>query len=58
MPIQVLDDAKDAIQTVHVGPAQIVTGSVDGRVRTYDIRMGELRTDFIGREWSFTLLFK
>ena len=48
-PIQVLDEARDAVQTLHVGPTFIVSGSIDGHVRTYDVRMGELRSDFIGR---------
>ncbi|KAF9526595.1 nuclear mRNA splicing protein [Crepidotus variabilis] len=46
--IQVLEEARDAIQTLHIGPTFIITGSVDGHVRTYDLRMGELRSDFIG----------
>lgn len=48
--IQVLDEARDAVQTLHVGSTYLLTGSVDGHVRTYDLRMGELRSDFIGRE--------
>ena len=48
-PIQILDEARDAVQTLHVGPTFIVSGSIDGHVRTYDLRMGELRSDFIGR---------
>lgn len=50
--IQVLDEARDAVQTLHVGSATIITGSVDGYVRTYDLRKGELRADYIGRELS------
>jgi len=46
--IQVLDEARDAVQTLHVGSTYLMTGSVDGHVRTYDLRMGELRSDFIG----------
>ncbi|GLB37547.1 putative WD domain, G-beta repeat [Lyophyllum shimeji] len=46
--IQILDEARDAVQTIHVGPTTIITGSVDGHVRTYDLRKGELRSDFIG----------
>ena len=46
--IQTLEEARDSIQTLHVGPTFIVSGSVDGHVRTYDLRMGELRSDFIG----------
>ena len=48
-PIQTLEDARDAVQAIYIGKTYIVTGSVDGHVRTYDLRMGELRTDFFGR---------
>ena len=29
-----------------------MSGSVDGHVRTYDLRKGELRTDYIGRTYT------
>ena len=48
-PIQALEEARDAVQTLHVGSSRIMTGSVDGHVRTYDLRKGELRADYIGR---------
>jgi mitogen-activated protein kinase organizer 1 len=48
-PIQSLDEAGDAIQTIHVGPTVVITGSVDGHIRTYDLRKGELRSDYIGQ---------
>jgi mitogen-activated protein kinase organizer 1 len=48
-PIQILDEHKDAVQTIHVGNTYILTGSVDGHVRTYDLRMGQLREDYLGR---------
>lgn len=48
--IQVLEESRDAVQTLHVGNGIIMAGSVDGHVRTYDLRMGELRSDYIGRE--------
>jgi mitogen-activated protein kinase organizer 1 len=48
--IQILDEARDAVQTIHVGHSEIITGSVDGHVRTYDLRKGELRSDFMGRK--------
>ncbi len=51
--IQVLDEARDAVQTLHISHGTIMTGSVDGYVRTYDLRMGQLRSDFIGREYFF-----
>lgn len=44
-----LKEARDAIQCLHVGATEIVSGSVDGHVRTYDLRMGELRSDYLGR---------
>ena len=49
-PIQVLQDAKDSITSVVINKHQpeIVASSVDGHVRTYDLRMGELRSDFFG----------
>lgn len=49
-PIQVLAEAKDSISAVLVAGQgyEIVTGSVDGRVRYYDIRMGQLSVDVLG----------
>ncbi|KAB5595997.1 Mitogen-activated protein kinase organizer 1 [Ceratobasidium theobromae] len=51
-PIQVLDEARDSITCLHIGSTEIISGSVDGHVRTYDLRMGELKSDFIGRHLS------
>ncbi|KAF8638037.1 hypothetical protein AX16_010669 [Volvariella volvacea WC 439] len=48
-PIQVLEEARDAVQTLHLTPFSIIAGSIDGHVRTYDLRMGMLRSDFIGQ---------
>ncbi|KAK0739613.1 WD40-repeat-containing domain protein [Apiosordaria backusii] len=50
-PIQVLNDAKDAITclaTPQNGEPEIITGSVDGKVRTYDVRMGRCVADVLG----------
>ncbi|KAK2060902.1 WD repeat domain-containing protein [Colletotrichum caudatum] len=47
-PVQVLDEAKDAVTALAVRDAEIVAGSVDGRVRSYDVRMGRCVTDVIG----------
>ncbi|KAI5786467.1 WD40-repeat-containing domain protein [Peziza echinospora] len=47
-PIQVLDEAKDSVTTLKVVGWEIFTGSVDGSLRTYDIRMGSICTDLIG----------
>jgi mitogen-activated protein kinase organizer 1 len=50
-PIMVLDEARDSVSCVLVGGRkewEILAGSVDGRVRCYDLRMGKLDTDVIG----------
>nr|CAD7269926.1 unnamed protein product [Timema shepardi] len=47
-PIQVLKDAKDSVTTVVSTEREILSSSVDCRVRRYDIRIGELFTDFVG----------
>lgn len=49
VPIQILDEAKDSVSCLYVGQTEIVTGSVDGKVRTYDLRKGLLTTDVIGQ---------
>uniref|UniRef100_A0A667W9H7 WD repeat domain-containing protein 83 n=1 Tax=Myripristis murdjan TaxID=586833 RepID=A0A667W9H7_9TELE len=46
-PIQVLDEARDSISSVKVAQHELLTGSVDGRLRRYDLRMGQLYVDFI-----------
>lgn len=51
-PIQSLEEAKDAIQTIYVGSGEIISGSVDGHVRTYDLRKGQLTSDYLGRRFS------
>ena len=58
-PIQIFEDAKDSISSVRVIGSEIVTGSVDGRMRLYDIRMGMAFVDVVGRmylPYSFRLL--
>lgn len=54
MPIQVLEDAKDSITSVQIKNHEIITGSVDGRLRTYDLRAGHLSTDVVGRTGFFS----
>ncbi|KAK4169108.1 hypothetical protein QBC43DRAFT_85261 [Cladorrhinum sp. PSN259] len=44
-PIQVLSEARDSVTSIAVHDAEVVAGSVDGRVRTYDVRMGRCVTD-------------
>jgi len=52
-PIQTLEDARDSVTTVCINPTEITTGSVDGHVRAYDLRKGQLRSDYIGRNVVF-----
>lgn len=47
-PIQVLSDARDAITSLVVRGPEVVAGSVDGRIRSYDVRMGRCTTDVLG----------
>ncbi|GAA6003377.1 WD40 repeat domain-containing protein [Rhodotorula paludigena] len=44
-PLQVLEDARDSITSIRIHEHLVCTGSVDGKVRTYDLRMGRLQTD-------------
>lgn len=48
-PIQVLEDSKDSVSSLHVLGHEIVTGSVDGKIRLYDLRTGMMYADTIGR---------
>ena len=54
-PIQVLDDFKDSITKVMFTGDSIIAGSVDGFLRTYDIRMGKLLKDTVGSINSFDI---
>lgn len=47
-PIQTLKEAKDCITGLIVASNKIVTSSLDGCIRHYDIRAGELTCDKIG----------
>ncbi|KAL8654551.1 MAG: hypothetical protein Q9226_003391 [Calogaya cf. arnoldii] len=47
-PIQVFEDSKDSVSSLHVLGHEIVTGSVDGKLRLYDLRMGVVYVDTIG----------
>ena len=55
-PIQVLEEARDSVSSLHVVGHEIVTGCVDGRVRVYDLRMGMMFVDVIGRMYSHVSL--
>jgi len=43
-----LSEARDSVSCVSVAEAEIWAGSVDGRVRVYDVRMGSMSVDVIG----------
>ncbi|XP_043844272.1 WD repeat domain-containing protein 83 isoform X2 [Dromiciops gliroides] len=47
-PVQILDEAKDGISSIKLSDHEILAGSVDGRSRRYDLRMGELAADYVG----------
>jgi len=39
-PIQTIDTFQDSVMSVNLTKTEIIAGSVDGTVRTFDIRMG------------------
>jgi mitogen-activated protein kinase organizer 1 len=47
-PIMTLDDAKDSITDVAIFEGEILAASVDGRIRSYDLRTGMCQADVIG----------
>ncbi|CAG8495666.1 7287_t:CDS:2 [Ambispora gerdemannii] len=48
-PIQILEEAKDSVASLQVSDYEIITGSVDGNIRRYDLRAGALLTDLISQ---------
>jgi mitogen-activated protein kinase organizer 1 len=51
-PLMSLSEAKDGISCIEVVGEEIFAGSVDGRVRVYDIRMGRVSVDVMGRKFK------
>ncbi|QSS58170.1 WD domain-containing protein [Histoplasma capsulatum] len=51
-PIQTLSEARDTISSlsIHLPTASIISGSYDGRIRSYDLRMGMVNVDVMGHE--------
>ncbi|KAL7748056.1 WD repeat-containing protein 83 [Sorochytrium milnesiophthora] len=47
-PIQTLSEAKDSVASVAIREHEIATGSIDGHVRRYDLRMGLFIVDCVG----------
>lgn len=50
-PLMTWNEGRDSIAAVKVVGPEVVVGCVDGRVRTYDLRMGCVDVDVIGREY-------
>ena len=48
-PIQSMDPFSDSVTSVRVKGTDIIAGSVDGTVRTFDLRKGQVLTDHIGQ---------
>jgi len=48
-PIQVLEESRDSVTSLCVSQFEITSGSVDGAIRVYDIRNGQLITDTLGQ---------
>jgi mitogen-activated protein kinase organizer 1 len=44
-PVQILSEATDSVTSLAVSGFEIATGSLDGKVRRYDLRKGELNVD-------------
>jgi mitogen-activated protein kinase organizer 1 len=47
-----LSEARDSVSCVAVVEAEIWAGSVDGRVRVYDVRKGDMSVDVLGSEFT------
>lgn len=52
-PVQCLGEAKDSISSVRISDHEILSSSFDGKIRRYDIRVGEMYADYMGG-WSIT----
>lgn len=51
-PLMTLTEAKDSVSAVCVSGHEIFSASIDGKVRIYDIRMGTVKVDVMGRTYS------
>ncbi|CAJ1965757.1 unnamed protein product [Cylindrotheca closterium] len=48
-PVQILHEAKDSIMDILLEPQHVIrTGSIDGTMRSYDMRYGQLTNDAMG----------
>lgn len=48
-PIQIIDSFSDTVMSLCLTKTEIIGGSVDGTVRTFDIRMGRETSDDLGQ---------
>lgn len=48
-PLQSLEEAKDTIMSIFISDHEIITASLDCFLRVYDLRMGRLVSDCLGR---------
>jgi len=48
-PIQTMDDFTDSVSGIQVRDAEIYTSCIDGCTRVYDVRLGKLIVDNVGR---------
>lgn len=51
-PLMTLTEGRDSISSVKVVGAEIFAAGIDGAVRVYDVRMGKVCVDVIGREYT------
>ncbi|ORY42794.1 WD40 repeat-like protein [Rhizoclosmatium globosum] len=47
-PIQILSEAKDSVSSIQVTKQEVLSASIDGKLRVYDIRMGMCNVDDVG----------
>lgn len=57
MMFQILDEAQDGVTSIEVSDHEILTGSADGCIRRYDLRVGRLYVDLIGSVYLFNLFY-
>jgi len=53
--MQVMKEATDCITKVRITDHEILSTSLDCKIRRYDIRAGELIEDFVGGEFHYNL---
>lgn len=56
-PIQTMNEAKDCITRIIVNEFEIAVSSLDGCIRRYDLRKGELTCDNVGEPVVYMVRF-